>query len=161
MYRTHNTSVSLYKWQITCGQPSQSGLPNSVECLAALLTASISRSGSAKSVVLPSNSSGSEIAETKALYLWVLNADVKYASSLSGGKRSAMKVLYQEIGVDQANDMITSMKADVQDIDFPSTAICQALESLKKSSLLLPQKEQRLNDWHVGLLSRWNPIVSK
>lgn len=154
------SSITLFKWQVYCETMAPDPAPSSSQCLAATLTAAISRSGSAKSVVLPHTLSlkdkGNEGRPLGALYLWVLNPNVIYASSQFEGKRTGMKVLYQAIGVEQGNKLVESMTSDVQDISLPLSVIEATQETLESSSLLLPEQERRFRDWKVGLLERWD-----
>lgn len=135
-------------------------VPNSIHCLAATLTASISRTGSSKFVVLPhllsqknEDATGSP---AKALHLWVLNPYVVYASSKLETKKTAMKILYQFLDVEQGNKLADDLNSDVQDISLPSLVVETAGHHLVSSSLLLPENDRTFREWHVGLLERWD-----
>ncbi|KAJ3947813.1 uncharacterized protein N0V96_002048 [Colletotrichum fioriniae] len=178
------SSVVLLKWQVSCqtstSRPTAAAaaLPTSTDCLAATLIATLSRSGSSKSVVVPafqstqnlaaSSSSGGKVVPP-ALHLWILNSNITYASSsfsLSSSssssspqrtKRAAIKLLYKEIPQDEADDMLESMTSDVQEVNLPLPAIVAAAEGLKRSSGLLPPGERVFKGWNVGLLDKWEP----
>ncbi|KAH7163177.1 ubiquitin-conjugating enzyme E2-binding protein [Dactylonectria estremocensis] len=152
-------SVTLFKWQITCQTLTPSLHPSSSECLAATLIATISRSGSSKSIITPhilGPSSEPDQSRTD-LYLWVLNPNVVYSSSFVDGSKTAMKILYKSIEPEEGNKMIESLNSDVQEISLPQPAIEAARETLKSSSLLLPTQERTFKEWNVGLLGRWKP----
>lgn len=153
LYNVLASSVSLFKWQVFCHTVSPCPAPSSSQCLAATLTATISRSGSSKSVVLPNSLSSNS---ARALRLWVLNPNVTYASSLVEGKRNAMKILWQSIDVESGNKLADSMTSDIQDISLPSSVIEAAHEALESSNLFLPAKERSFKEWNVGLLERWD-----
>ncbi|KXH64644.1 hypothetical protein CNYM01_06646 [Colletotrichum nymphaeae SA-01] len=178
------SSVVLLKWQVSC-QTSTShptaaaaALPSSTDCLAATLIATLSRSGSSKSVVVPafqstqslasSSSSDGDEAVPPALHLWILNSNITYASSSFPSsfsssspprtKRAAIKLLYKEISQDEADDMLESMTSDVQEVNLPLPAIVAAAEGLRRSSGLLPPAERVFKGWNVGLLDKWEPV---
>lgn len=156
LYSARTLSVTLFKWQVTCETtwPTRA-LPSVSECLASALLAAISRTGCAKSAIAPYVPEGERDA-TRLLHLWVLNANVVYASSAVEGKRAAMKILYREIGSDEGNRLAESMASDVQDIKMPTGAIEAAREALRASSLLLPERERTFQGWNAGLLGRWS-----
>ncbi|PNY25664.1 DNA repair protein rad8 [Tolypocladium capitatum] len=154
LYSTLALSVTLFKWQVTCETVSPSRAPSGPECLASALLATISRSGCAKSVIAPHVSEKGN-ASTRVLYLWVLNANVVYTSSAFEGRRVAMKMLFQEISLDEGNKLMEPLASDVQDINMPTKAIEAALQALKSSKVLLPERERSFKDWNAGLLERW------
>ncbi|KAK1977230.1 ubiquitin-conjugating enzyme E2-binding protein [Colletotrichum cereale] len=152
-------SVVLLKWQVSCqtAPPSSSAAaPSSSECLAAALAATLSRSGSSKSVVVPTFPSAPS---SPALHLWILNSHVVYATSArrGGAARSAIKLLYREITQEEADAMLESMTSDVQEVNLPTAAIAGAAEGLRASSGLLPSGERAFKGWNVGLLDKWEP----
>lgn len=158
LYNVLASSVVLFKWQVFCDTQVPTPRPTSSQCLAATLTATISRSGSSKSVILPHSVSKGNIAEGKALralHLWVLNPSVTFASSLADMGGSAMKILFRVIDVEQGNSLADSMTSDVQDISLPVSVIDSAAEALETSNLYLPEKERNFKEWRVGLLGRW------
>ncbi|KAF7562190.1 hypothetical protein G7046_g1958 [Stylonectria norvegica] len=78
-----SSSVTLFKWLVTCQTFTTGAAPSASECLAATLIATISRSGSSKSVITPHLLGPSRSAPDKALaekgqvlYLWILNPNV-------------------------------------------------------------------------------------
>ncbi|KDN62406.1 hypothetical protein CSUB01_02436 [Colletotrichum sublineola] len=153
-------SVVLLKWQVSCQTASPSAAaaaPSSSECLAAALTATLSRSGSSKSVVVPTFPSSPSSASSPALHLWILNSHIVYASSLrrGGAARSAIKLLYREMTQEEADTMLESMTSDVQEVNLPRAAIAAAAEELRASTGLLPPGERALKEWNVGLLDKW------
>ncbi|CAI6095646.1 unnamed protein product [Clonostachys chloroleuca] len=160
IYNVAASSLSLFKWQTLCQTEAPMPVPNSIHCLAATLTASISRTGSSKFVVLPhllsqknEDATGSP---AKALHLWVLNPYVVYASSKLETKKTAMKILYQFLDVEQGNKLADDLNSDVQDISLPSLVVETAGHHLVSSSLLLPENDRTFREWHVGLLERWD-----
>ncbi|UQC80440.1 uncharacterized protein CLUP02_05923 [Colletotrichum lupini] len=180
------SSVVLLKWQVSCqtsishptAAAEATALPTSTDCLAATLIATLSRSGSSKSVVVPAFQSTQNLASSPsgdggdavppALHLWILNSNITYASSSfpsssssssphQRAKRAAMKLLYKEISQAEADDMLESMTSDVQEVNLPLPAIVAAAEGLKQSSRLLPPSERVFKGWNVGLLDKWEP----
>ncbi|RFU74002.1 ubiquitin-conjugating enzyme e2c-binding [Trichoderma arundinaceum] len=153
------SSVTLFKWQVTCETASPGQAPSSSECLAATLIATISRSGSSKSVVashtLGVGPEGTLSEPPRSLHLWVLNANVVYSSTMREGRRAAIKILYQDIDVEQGNKLVDSMTSGVQEISFPAAAIKAARQILQESNCLMPISERLFQQWHVGLLERW------
>ncbi|KAL7935333.1 ubiquitin-conjugating enzyme E2-binding protein [Trichoderma chlorosporum] len=159
LYNALASSVTLFKWQVACETESPSRAPSSSECLAATLIATISRSGSSKSVVA-SHTLDTTPGEThsglpQSLHLWVLNANVVYSSTMREGRRTAIKVLYQDIDAEEGNKLVDSMTSGVQEISFPEAAISTARQILQESNSFLPASERLFQQWHVGLLERW------
>ncbi|OLN81398.1 hypothetical protein CCHL11_09961 [Colletotrichum chlorophyti] len=147
------SSVVLLKWQVSCiALPREASGPSSTDCLAANLVATLSRSGSSKSVVVPTFQ-GEEA--SPALHLWILNSNIAYASSRREGTRAAIKLLYREISQREADAMLESMTSDVQEVNLPTADIVAAGEALQGSSRLLPPSERVFKEWNVGLLDKW------
>ena len=160
LFHALSSAVTLFKWQIISGNPTQDRSPSSIECLAATLLASISRSGSATSVIMPdevSLASAKSSLGVESLHLWVLNSHLSYSSSSSNprGSRLAMKVLYKQIDTEKALSMLDSLTSNIQEINLPLTAIREVLHTLHESNLMLPSTERQLKDWNVGLLNQW------
>ncbi|RDA96052.1 hypothetical protein CP533_5820 [Ophiocordyceps camponoti-saundersi (nom. inval.)] len=153
LFAPFSTSVTLFKWQITCETLSPGKIPNLVECLAATLLAAISRSACAKSVVAPY--APDEEKGSRALHLWVLNANMVYTSSARQGRRAAMKMLYREISLEEGHDLVDSMTSNVQEISLPKTAIDAVQRALEASTALMPEQERSFKNWSAGLLDRW------
>ncbi|CAI0653025.1 unnamed protein product [Colletotrichum noveboracense] len=154
------SSVLLFKWQVSCRTAVGSAPPSSSDCLAASLTATLSRSGSSKSVVVPTFSSprtansGSDDS-SPSLHLWILNSNIAYASSGREGKRSAIKLLYREIPQHEADAMLETMTSDVQEVNLPMADISRAAKVLRSSTEMLPPSERVFKEWNVGLLDKW------
>ncbi|KAF4830382.1 hypotheticall protein [Colletotrichum tropicale] len=154
------SSVLLFKWQVSCRTTVGSTPPSSSDCLAASLTATLSRSGSSKSVVVPTFSSPQTVSsgsddESPSLHLWILNSNIAYASSGREGKRSAIKLLYREIPQHEADAMLETMTSDVQEVNLPMADISRAAEVLRSSTEMLPPSERVFKEWNVGLLDKW------
>ncbi|KAL9943719.1 hypothetical protein ACHAP6_007030 [Verticillium nonalfalfae] len=175
-YNTAIASVVLFKWQTTCQTTAtvaasaasplaESAPPTGADCLAATLLATLSRSGSSKSVIVPTvqappnpnNDDGGGEQQQPALHVWVLNSNITYASSLrpSAGPRSALKLLYKPIPFEQADAMLESFALDVQEVNFPVAVIAAAARGFEDSALLLPAGERLFNGWRVALLDKW------
>lgn len=124
----------------------------------AALTSTISRSGSAKSIILPTlwtRREKEDEAQTKSLHLWILNHHLVLSSSLDPGVKTAIKVLYKDVNTEEAIRMTESLAADAQDLSFPESAVIEAREALTRSTASLPSSERQFQDWNVGLLPRW------
>ncbi|KAF5682686.1 hypothetical protein FCIRC_4865 [Fusarium circinatum] len=159
LYNVAALSVTLFKWKITCQTKTADPSPSSSECLAATLLATISRSGSSKSIITPHTSgiANPEAVSHKNLHLWVLNPNVVYTASSAADRKTAMKILYKHIDPLEAEKILTSMTSDVQEISLPEEAIKAADNRLLWSSELLPVQERTFKEWQVGLLQRWEP----
>ncbi|KAM0279323.1 hypothetical protein ACHAQH_004670 [Verticillium albo-atrum] len=161
-FNTSIASVVLFKWQTTCQTTiSTSAPPTGSDCLAATLLATLSRSGSSKSVVVPTvqashGQQGAASASQSALHVWVLNSNITYSSSLRpSGPRSALKLLYKPIPLEQADKMLESFALDVQEVNLPIEVIAAAARGLEDSGMLLPIGERVFNGWQVALLDKW------
>lgn len=120
--------------------------------------ATISRSGSSKSVITPhalNSTSSNAVGPEQNLYLWVLNPNVRYSSSRVRGSKTSIKILYKSITAEEGLGLIESMTSDVQEITLPVDAISATETELKSSTLLLPARERKFKEWDVGLLGRW------
>ncbi|KOS16896.1 Uncharacterized protein ESCO_004744 [Escovopsis weberi] len=176
LYSVLSSSVNLFKWQVACETVVPGRGPSSSECLVATLIATISRSGSSKSVLVPheaaaaaapssSSSSGSnerergssesQPARRKLLHLWVLNNNVVFTSTAKEGTRAGIKVLYREVGWETGMEMVDSMTSTVQEVNFPESAIGTARQQLEESNGMLPAAERIFQQWNVALLERW------
>ncbi|KAI1044664.1 hypothetical protein LB505_011276 [Fusarium chuoi] len=161
LYNIAALSVTLFKWKITCQTKTTDPSPSSSECLAATLLATISRSGSSKSIITPhtSGTATPEAVSLKNLHLWVLNPNVVYTASSTADRKTAMKILYKHIDPLESEKLLTSMTSDVQEISLPEEAIKAADNCLLWSSELLPVQERSFKEWQVGLLERWEPAA--
>ncbi|KAF9879116.1 snf2 family helicase [Colletotrichum karsti] len=154
------SSVMLFKWQVSCRTASSGVPPSSSDCLAATLIATMSRSGSSKSVVVPTFSSSQSTGDgdeskSPSLYLWIMNGNITYASSQREGKWPAIKLLYKEITQQEADSMLETLTSDVQEVNLPTAEIARATEVLRDSNGLLPQSERVFKEFSVGLLRKW------
>ncbi|KAK4451461.1 nipped-B-like protein A [Podospora aff. communis PSN243] len=145
-------AVTLLKWQVSC--KSASGiLPNVSECLAATLSSTISRSGSAKSIIIPVL--GSPEKADQVIHIWVLlSRGIIYSCSAIEGCTPALRLFYRLIGQEEADRMLEGMTCDAQEINLPVTAINEVIRQLEKSNKLLPDSERSFKNWKVGLLKR-------
>ncbi|KJZ73581.1 hypothetical protein HIM_07137 [Hirsutella minnesotensis 3608] len=155
LYKVSSSSILLFKWQVTCETVKPSNIPSQLECLASTLLATISRSGYAKSVLIPYRPE-SHPQPLRVPHLWVLNPNVVYTSSTCRGKRAAVKILYRDINVEEANGFLDSITSDVQEINLPLTAIKATREALASSTVLIPERERSFQGWSAGLLDRWS-----
>lgn len=161
-------SVTLFKWQVQCDtettlQPALS------ECLSATLMATISRSGSSKSLIMPiydmlPQEAGPTPAEgvsaVEVLHVWVLNSNIRYASSSRAAPVLAIKLLYRFMQRAEADAMLEKLISDVQEINLPEESIRAVVGVLEDSNSVLPAREKLFKEWKIGLLKRWEPIAS-
>lgn len=168
-FNTSIASVAIFKWQVACTTLSARLEPTSSDCLAASLLATLARSGSSKSVVIPTvplltrspdrGATTSERGTSSAgspLYIWILNGNVAYSTSeRRGSPRPALKLLYRRIPQQEADRFLESFSSDVQEVNFPIEAIEAAARSLDESGLHLPPAERTFKEWKVGLLDKW------
>lgn len=148
------SSVVLFKWQVSCQTVSARLEPTASDCLAANLLATLARSGSAKSVVLPTLLP--QVPTAHAIHIWILNGNMAYSSTAQrGGARPALKLLYRYIAQDKAEEMLESFSTDIQEVNLPADAIEAVVASLETSTLYLPPAERVFKDFQVGLLSKW------
>jgi hypothetical protein len=137
-----------------------------VECLAATLLATVSRSGSAKAVILPisqhhaqpGGAASTDPAEKSdsALHVWILNQNISYTSTgTTEGIKPAIKLLYRVISHADADKLIEPVTSDVQDLSLAQAALKEAMERLSETNGLLPQGQRHYQEWRVGLLDRY------
>ncbi|KAL1889562.1 E3 ubiquitin-protein ligase E3D [Sporothrix stenoceras] len=165
-------SVHLFKWQVDLrlGQTSApekvQAKPTIADCVAATLVATIQRTGSSKSLVLPiyelEELSSEESAE-KVLQVWVLNSNIVYSASgrltdsSSQRPARAIKLLYKYIPRKEADAILDNLNSDVQEINLPRETIGAVTELLGTSTQLLPARDRNFKGWKIGLLERWDP----
>ncbi|ROT39724.1 hypothetical protein SODALDRAFT_274708 [Sodiomyces alkalinus F11] len=166
-------SVALFKWKVDCRTSSPCPPPTSSDCLAAALLATLSRSGSSKSVIIPTIASLQHVATNSsasaangangtgpsiplALNIWILNGNIVYSSTKREGRpRSALKLFYRRIPQEEADKLLDSFTSGVQEVNLPVEAIKMAADALEQTSLFLPPSERAFKDWQVGLLEKW------
>ncbi|KAK9794571.1 putative Ubiquitin-conjugating enzyme E2C-binding protein [Seiridium cardinale] len=156
------SSVTLYKWQLTISsltpEPRLQAQPSLANCVASMLTSTLSRSGCSKSIILPMNqvSSASPSAES-LLHIWLFNRNISFTSSALADESAvpAVKVLYRFVSKEEADRLSESMTSDVQDITLPSPAVDGVRQLLGVSNEGLPEGDRRFKEWTVGLLEKW------
>lgn len=161
-YFNHATSAAtLFKWQVLCQTNTLAPRPPPTvpDCLSATLAATLSRTASSKSLLLPvpflpSPSPGFSVAPP-ILHFWILNPSVKYASSQLAGPVRAMKLLYRTVGRAEADSMLEDVNSDVQEVNLPEEDVDVVVEALRESNALLPGSERRYREWEVGMLRLW------
>jgi hypothetical protein len=155
-FEPRSEAVRLFKWQISCRTLRPMKAPSATECLSASLMATLSRSGSAKVMVMPVAAGKGPVDADKVLYLWILNANITYASTEeAAGVKTAIKLLYRVIDRSEADTLLEPVACDIQDMALAREALEEAVGRLEASSRLLPAQQRRHQDWSVGLLDRY------
>ncbi|KAL2166264.1 hypothetical protein VTG60DRAFT_3077 [Thermothelomyces hinnuleus] len=161
-FNFRTSAVTLLKWQVSCKSASGTA-PSIPECLAATLISTIARSGSSKSLITPldetSREADGKTGPDSALHIWVLNSSIVYSSSETPRRIPAIKLLYRNLSLEEANKMLEAVTCDSQEINIPAQAIGDVIRHLEHSSGLLPSKERKFKEWNVGLLTRWEQKV--
>ena len=126
------------------------------------MTATIARSGSATCLLIPMVEAQPGVAAAAAgtlqggvLQLWVLNGNIRYASSSREGVVSAIKLLFRTVARKDAELLLEKPTSDAQEISLPAQAISEIGRALAASCTLLPVKERVYKQWQVALLNRW------
>lgn len=153
--------MHLFKWQVDVGGGDDTAKtkPTIADCVAATLVATIQRTGSSKSLILPIyelESRSSEESDDKVLQVWVLNSSIVYSAS---GRRPAraIKLLYKYIPRKEADAILDNLNSDVQEINLPRETIGAVTELLETSTELLPARDRLFKEYKIGLLERWDP----
>lgn len=124
--------------------------------------ATISRSGSAKSVVMPSVTSQHDKERSNnpvPLHLWVLNTFVTYTSSVTNSRRAALKILHKDIEWEEADKLLESLALNTQEIVLPASSIQATRQILRSSTSMLPDRDRTFQGWAVGLLDIWTECI--
>ncbi|EPE05938.1 eukaryotic translation initiation factor 3 subunit d [Ophiostoma piceae UAMH 11346] len=169
-YGLRIAAANLFKWQVDCASVASSA-PTVADCVAATLVATIARTGSSKSVILPIYEvDEKEGSEDKILQVWVLNSNICFASSMTSTisaatasmtePRPAIKLLFKYIERSVADDLVVKLNSDVQEINLPSDTIVAVMKQLEASNGLLPASERAFKEWRIGLMERWGGRVS-
>jgi hypothetical protein len=162
-YYFRTLAVTLFKWQLSCDTTRRrQASPTVSECLASTLTASMSRCGSSKSLVVPiftnTQMQNGPVSTDTAIHIWILNSSIKYVSTRANGSIPAIKLLYRLIPKTEADRELENITSDAQEISLPNDAVGVVIKSLEDTNGLLPAGERVFNkQWKVGLLKRWEP----
>ncbi|KAI1344632.1 ubiquitin-conjugating enzyme E2C-binding protein [Xylariaceae sp. FL0016] len=156
-------SVSLFKWEVAITERSQQlapSRPTLPQCFSAMLLATMARSGSSKSVIIPMKTQAQQTArrspDQALLNIWLFNGNITFSStSESGSPLGAVKVFYRMVSQVDANEMLDSMTSNVQDILLPPGTIEVVKDKLRVSSHCMPQSDRKFKEWSIGLLERW------
>ena len=161
--------MTLWKYQLLCQSTCSGPPPGIPTCLAVTLTATIDRSGSAKSMLVPMPMEGvhpgSAAARAEArlaahvedvLSIWVLNPSIVYCSTAQKETSGvpAIRLLYKLVSREEAGTMLEAVVCETQEINAPSAAIKGVIKQLDESNLLLPATDRVFQGWKVGLLRR-------
>ncbi|CAK7200571.1 E3 ubiquitin-protein ligase E3D [Sporothrix eucalyptigena] len=150
-------SVHLFKWQVSVSETTTTA-PSISDCVAATLIATIQRTGSSKSLILPiyELEGRHSRSDENVLQIWVLNSNISYAAWPSSTKSGpAIKLLYKFVSRNDADTTLDSLNSDVQEINLPSETIAAMASLLEASTGLLPERERWFREWKIGLLERW------
>lgn len=157
--------MHLFKWQVDVGGDDKTK-PTIADCVAATLVATIQRTGSSKSLILPIyelEGRSTEETQEKVLQVWVLNNNIVYSatrrSSANSSQRPAraIKLLYKYIPRKEADAILDNLNSDVQEINLPRETIGVVTELLETSTELLPARDRHFKEYKIGLLERWDP----
>lgn len=156
LLETYKQSVRLFKWQLACQTLGSVRAPSATDCLAAALMATMSRSGSAKIMVLPISVTAAPATSETVLHLWILNSNITYASTEApGGVKTAIKLFYRVISRSEADSLLDPVASDIQDLGLAEVALKESIHRLEASNKLLPDEQRRHQNWKVGLLDRY------
>lgn len=157
-YAVRAAAATLFKWAVTvegCAQEGQAP-PTAATCLVAALVAGMARTGSSKALVLPMHRR-TDMTDS-VLLVQMLNGSLSCASSEVADGRAvpAAKVLYRFVGPKEADAMLESVTAEVQEVHLPAAAVAELVAGLDRScGLLLPASGREFRGARVGLLRRW------
>ncbi|KIH89724.1 hypothetical protein SPBR_07017 [Sporothrix brasiliensis 5110] len=159
-------AIHLFKWQVQVATAGQQGQPTIADCVAATLVATIQRTGSSKSLIVPIYELEGRVLGTEdtenVLQVWVLNGSIVYSSGRSRNPSTAtpsraVKLLYKHIPRAEADAILESLNSDVQEINLPRETIGAVTELLESSTQLLPARDRDFKEWRIGVLDRWDP----
>ncbi|KKA26278.1 hypothetical protein TD95_000002 [Thielaviopsis punctulata] len=158
----HHSSIVLFKWLVTTA--SAVAPPSSTVCLAASLLAGMSRSGYAKSILLPSartisstNSSiNSEENNETLLFVWIMNPNTVYSASGAAHAQPAIRIMYKFIHRPEALKMLNNAASDVHEVVWPREAIAEAVAALDRGFDLMPPEARSFQDWKVSMFDKWH-----
>lgn len=167
-FNDRTSAVTLFKWKVSCTTKSitfppfsPARHPTAIECLAATLLATTSRTGSSKALLIPTLERSENTApnlSARVLHLWTLNPAIHYVSTLLPEEKApipAMKLFYETIDRRAADRMLERVAVDVEEVAFPTDAIAEVVAALDTANALLPYNEKAFREWQVGLLRRW------
>ncbi|KAI1767411.1 ubiquitin-conjugating enzyme E2-binding protein [Hypoxylon sp. FL1150] len=158
-------SISLFKWCVHVSkkaQPVSRTAPSLEHCFSAMLLATMARSGCSKSIILPmkvqtqvdQNASQTAKASSQLLNIWVFNSNIAFSSTQLADPVVAVKVFYRMVSQAETDKLLDSMTSDVQDINLPTDAISEVLNTLNRSNGFLPPNNRLFKEWKVGLLEK-------
>ncbi|OTB00036.1 hypothetical protein M426DRAFT_245157 [Hypoxylon sp. CI-4A] len=161
--KDQDVSFSLFKWQVLVEVEEQANRspnapPSLFHCISAMLLATMSRSGSSRSIILPMTSKDQVFKDAPSLFhLWVLNGNITFSSTWeTGSPLKAVKLFWCMISQNEADKLLDSMTSNVQDITLPEDAIERLSGILTETYNFLPKSDRQLKEWRVGLLEKWD-----
>lgn len=95
------------------------------------------------------------------LLLWIFGTSLRFSCSRYSSKESkltrinqpAIKAFWKLIPADTANKMRDSV--GIEELPLPVNVIMEIRDDLSKNSSYLPPYSRKFQDWHVGLLDRF------
>lgn len=94
------------------------------------------------------------------MWLFAPNLTVSFAINSSNGQTSvgkpqkAAKAFYRKVGSKEAEKLIDTADASVEEVKLPEADVAALLNTLVESTQYLPSTAQKFSDWNVGILYR-------
>ena len=94
------------------------------------------------------------------MWLFAPNLTVSFAISSHNGQASigkpqkAAKAFYRKVGSKEAEKLIDTADASVEEVKLPKADVSALLNTLVESTQYLPSTAQKFSDWNVGILYR-------
>jgi ubiquitin-protein ligase E3 D len=149
--------LSLDKWSLRLadGVQTPEQFPND-KWISSRLLSLIERSGVRKVAVDVLLSTSTVANKDETLLLWIFSEDLRFSSSTNRETRRdptrAMKVFWQPI----SPSAVAGTELSIEHLGLPSHNFHSLRQCLESSAQLLPQSARQFQQWHVGLLQRFD-----
>ncbi len=93
------------------------------------------------------------------LYIWVFAPYLTISLSTDGLKSSqptpASKIFYRPISDKDATALLESASMGVEEVQLPTEVMADLLETLRRSTIAVPESARKFREWDVGFLERF------
>ncbi|KAJ9615395.1 hypothetical protein H2200_001470 [Cladophialophora chaetospira] len=153
-------SYRIYKSRLAVAlEPGQDSEQYSAAIFLAAQLLSLIENSATRKVVVHTGSPGEPESEEDGLLLWIFNPDIYYSSSKRGPTAyRAMKVFYQSLSGPER--FLDGHGSSHEELLVPKEDFVDFRNTLEQSTDILPDSARSFQDWHVGLLDRWEKTAT-
>lgn len=150
--------LRFYKWSLSISTPTsnqRTAYPLSYFLTAHLLS-KISSQAVNKFIL---HSTKPNEADLPILQVWVFAPYLTISRSTTGPKTfkptPASKVFYRSISDKECVRMLENASTSVEEIELPAEVMIELAETLRRSTMTIPESARKFREWEVGFLERF------